>query len=166
MFQSWLEKHGGLVMRVARSYGATEEDREDLSQEILLQLWRSLPRFEGRAAESTWIYRVALNTALAWRRSEARRNLRHTPLSEPDRMTADERELAEGLDKDEDLARLYAAIQQLPKLDAALVLLYLDGLNYRQMSEVLGLSESNVGVKLTRARKALADLMKEVAHES
>ena len=54
----------------------------------------------------------------------------------------------------------------LPKVDAALVLLYLDGLNYRQMSEVLGLSKSNVGVKLTRARKALADLMKELAHES
>src|SRR5512133_1662340 len=102
MFRSWLEKHGGLVMRVARSYGATEEDREDLSQEILIQLWRSLPRFEGRAAESTWVYRVALNTALAWRRSETRRKLRHTPLIEPDTMMAHEREIAEVLDQDED----------------------------------------------------------------
>jgi len=71
IFQSWLEKHGGLVMRVARSYGVIKEDREDLSQEILLQLWRSLPHFEGRAAESTWILVARLEDFLKTARTES-----------------------------------------------------------------------------------------------
>jgi RNA polymerase sigma-70 factor (ECF subfamily) len=166
LFETWLRQHGGLILHVARAYTATDEDREDLAQEILLQLWRSLPRFEGRAKESTWIYRVALNTALAWRRADSRRRQRFTPLLEVEDIPADETGRRAQLDNEEALKRLYAAIRALPKVDAALVMLHLDGLSYRETAEVLGISESNVGVKLTRARKALADLMKEVAHES
>ncbi len=154
------------MLRVARGYTATDEDREDLVQEILLQLWCSLPRFEGRAKESTWIYRVALNTALAWRRADARRRQRFTPLLEVEDIPADEAERRAQLEKEEALARLYTAIRALPKVDAALVMLHLDGLSYRETAEVLGISETNVGVKLTRARNALADLMKEVTYES
>ncbi len=166
VFESWVREHAGLVLRVARAYTVNEEDREDLAQEILLQLWCSLPRFEGRAKESTWIYRVALNTALAWRRADARRRQRFTPLLEVEDIPVDEAARRTRLDNEEALARLYAAIRALPKVDAALVMLHLDGLSYRETAEVLGISESNVGVKLTRARKALADLMKEVVHES
>ena len=162
LFKRWLEQHSGLVFKVAYAFAPNDADRDDLVQEILLQLWRSLPRFEGKAKESTWIYRVALNTALAWRRGEHKRDAAQTPvfaieeLPEPDDLERRERE--------ELVARLYAAIRQLPKVDAALVLLYLDDLSYREMADVLGLSESNVGVKLNRARKELAELMKEVPH--
>lgn len=165
-FESWVREHGGVILRMARAYTTSDEDREDLAQEILLQLWCSMPRFEGRAKESTWIYRVALNTALAWRRTDARRRQRFTPLLEVEDIPADEAERRARLENEEALARLYGAIRALPKVDAALVMLQLDGLSYREMAEVLGISESNVGVKLTRARKALADLMKEVVHES
>jgi RNA polymerase sigma-70 factor (ECF subfamily) len=166
VFESWVREHAGLMLRVARAYTVAEEDRQDLLQEILLQLWCSLPRFEGRAKESTWIYRVALNTALAWRRADARRRRRFTPLLEVEDIPADEAERRARLEKEEALARLYTAIRALPKVDAALVMLHLDGLSYREMAEVLGITETNVGVKLTRARKALAELMKEVTHES
>jgi RNA polymerase sigma-70 factor (ECF subfamily) len=166
LFESWAHQYGGLVLRVARAYTVAEEDRQDLAQEILLQLWCSLPRFEGRAKESTWIYRVALNTALAWRRADSRRRQRFTPLLEVEDIPADEAERRARLDNEEAVARLYSAIRALPKVDAALVMLHLDGLSYRETAEVFGISEINVGVKLTRARKALAELMKEVVHES
>lgn len=166
VFESWVRQHGGMILRVARAYTIADEDREDLVQEILLQLWCSLPRFQGRAKESTWIYRVALNTALGWRRAQARRNRRFTPLLAVEDIPAAEGEAGGPFGNEEVLARLYAAIRALPKVDAALVMLHLDGLSYREMAEVLGISEGNVGVKLTRARKALADLMKEVTHES
>jgi RNA polymerase sigma-70 factor (ECF subfamily) len=162
IFKRWLEQHTGLVFKVARTFAPSDTDRDDLVQEILLQLWRSLPRFEGKAKESTWIYRVALNTALAWHRGENKRRTAQTPflaieeLPEPDDLARRER--------DELVARLYAAIRHLPKVDAALVLLYLDDLSYREMAEVLGLSETNVGVKLNRARKTLSELMNEVSH--
>lgn len=166
LFEAWVRQYGGLILRVARGYTIADEDRQDLAQEILLQMWCSLPRFEGRAKESTWIYRVALNTALAWRRADSRRCRRFTPLLEVEDIPADETEGRARLDNEEALARLYGAIRALPKVDAALVMLHLDGLSYREIAEVLGVSEGNVGVKLTRARKALAELMKEATYES
>lgn len=162
IFERWLKNHAGLVFKVARSFTSSDTDRDDLLQEILLQLWRSLPRFEGRARESTWIYRVALNAALAWRRTENKYRTAQIPLlaiedlPEPDDPIARERA--------DLVANLYAAIRRLPKVDAALVLLYLDDLRYHEISEVLGISETNVGVKLNRVRKTLGDLMKEVSH--
>jgi RNA polymerase sigma factor (sigma-70 family) len=77
LFKRWLEQHTGLVFKVARTFAPSDADRDDLVQEILLQLWRSLPRFEGRAKESTWIYRVALNTALARHHGEPDATGRH-----------------------------------------------------------------------------------------
>src|SRR5215218_6593040 len=80
VFKRWLTQHTGLVFKVARTFAPNDSDRDDLVQEILLQLWRSLPRFQGNAWESTWIYRVALHAALAWRRSEEKRRVTHEPL--------------------------------------------------------------------------------------
>src|SRR6187397_1506463 len=107
VFKRWLTQHTGLVFKVARTFAPSEADRDDLVQDILLQLWRSLPRFEGKAKESTWIYRVALHTALAWHRGEKKRHAAHSPLlaieelAEPEELAAHERE--------ELIARLYAA---------------------------------------------------------
>jgi RNA polymerase sigma-70 factor (ECF subfamily) len=166
LFETWLQQYSGVIYRIARSYTQSDEDRDDLVQEILLQLWRSLPRFAGKSSPSTWIYRVALNTALAWRRSDARRRRRQSPLIEVDDIPSADPDSMATLNNVEVVGRLYVAIQSLSKLDAALVLLYLDDLSYREIAEVLGVSEGNVGVKLNRARKQLVELMKEVAHES
>jgi RNA polymerase sigma-70 factor, ECF subfamily len=165
LFNIWIEQYLALMARVARSYADTEDDCQELVQEILLQVWLSIPRFERKAKPSTWIYRVAINTALAWRRRnpwQRRRQFRpllwSMDVEQNDTKPVHERECIE---------RLYAAIRRLSKADAALVLLYLDDLSYREIAEILGISEVNVGVKLNRARKALTELMKEeVANES
>ena len=166
LFKSWLREHGGAVLKVARAYTLTTEDCQDLAQEILLQVWRSLPQFQGRASATTWFYRVALNTALGWHRKEHRRRARQQPILEVEDLPVAGLDSSQQIVQREAVERLYAAIRQLPKTDAALVLLYLDDLSYRQMAEVLGISESNVGVKLNRAKKALGELMKEESHES
>jgi RNA polymerase sigma-70 factor, ECF subfamily len=161
LFRKWIGERGGMVWKVARAYTRTAEDCQDLAQEILLQVWRSLPQFEGRSSESTWCYRVALNTALAWRRNEGRRQARQQPLIEVEDTAAIGSSGVENSEQREAVERLYAAIRELSKTDAALVLLYLDDLSYRQMAEVLGISESNVGVKLMRAKKMLGELLRE-----
>jgi RNA polymerase sigma-70 factor, ECF subfamily len=161
LFREWLAEHRGAVLKVARAYTVTPEDCQDLAQEILLQVWRSLPQFRGQASSTTWCYRVALNTALGWHRKERLRRTLQRPLPDVENLSAPaphtpERELVE---------RLYAAIRRLPGAEASLVLLHLDGLSYRQIAEVLGVSEGNVGVKLNRAKKALSELMKELTHD-
>ena len=165
LFKSWLTEHGGAILKVARAYTLTAEDCQDLVQEILLQVWRSLPRFQGRASASTWFYRVALNTALDWHRKEHRRQVRQKSILEVEDLSVAGLDSAQHAFQREVIERLYAAIRQLPKTEAALVLLYLDDLSYRQMAEVLGISESNVGVKLNRAKKALGELLNEESNE-
>jgi RNA polymerase sigma-70 factor, ECF subfamily len=164
MFKDWLIERRGAVLKVARAYTLTAEDSQDLAQEILLQVWRSLPQYQGHASAATWCYRVALNTALAWRRKERRRHTRQRPLPNGENLPAAGDIAREGARRDL-VERLYGAIRRLPGAEAALVLLHLDGLSYRQMAEVLGVSEGNVGVKLNRAKKALGELMKEEPHE-
>lgn len=160
MFETWVRQHGGLMRRVARAYTATAEDREDLAQEILLQLWCSLSRFEGRAKASAWTYRVALSTALAWRRADSRQRRRRQSAVALEEIPVENPRHAWRLNHEEALTRLYAAMRALPKLDTALVMLHLDGLSYRACAEELIVSEGHGGVKSTGARKALAELMR------
>ncbi len=164
LFKTWLIEHNGAVLKVARAYTFTTEDCEDLAQEILLQVWRSLPNFQGRASATTWFYRVALNTALGWHRKERRRRARQRPILVVEDLSVTELGGSQEIIQREAVERLYAAIRRLPKTDAALVLLFLDDLSYRQIAEVLGISESNVGVKLNRAKTALGELMREESH--
>lgn len=151
-FKLWLGEHQGLICRVVRAYGNTLEDQDDLFQEICMQLWSSIPRFEAKAKVSTWIYRVALNTALVWNRNEKSRKRRRTRL-------ASLRQIQQNHNSDKNreiIEHLYGAIRKLPKVDASVVLMHLDGLPYADMAEILGISESNIGVKLNRAKKQLA----------
>ena len=166
LFSRWLTEHGGAILKVARAYTLTSEDCQDLVQEILLQVWRSLPQFQGKASPSTWFYRVALNTALGWKRQENRRQARQQSGIEVEDLAVAGADCALQAAECEAVERLYVAIRRLPKADAALILLYLDDLSYLEMAEVLGISESNVGVKLNRAKKALGDLLREPCHES
>jgi len=159
LFMNWLGEHGASVMKVARAYTLTSDDCQDLAQEILLQAWRSLPSFEGKASPATWFYRVALQTAMNWHRKDKPRRIRQQPLLDVQILAADGANSAEQAQQRDIVEQLYKAIHQLPKADAALVLLYLDELSYREIAEVLGISESNVGVKLNRAKKSLSALM-------
>lgn len=149
------------LRRICRVYAHSPDARQDLYQEILLQLWRSLPSFVGASSAATWLYRVALNTALArTRRGPERREVPlddvHSPTEEA--LSAD---IAERLDAAERSEQLEAAIARLNPIDKMLVTLYLDDRTYHEMADVLGISESNVGVKLHRIRKLLATWLTE-----
>jgi len=165
IFRRWLSDHLGLMLKLVRAGAATPEDQDDLFQEVLVNVWSSIRAFRGEAKETTWIYRVAFNTTMAWRRGEWRRRKGHerflkldtSPQAQPSHVDSPpEREIVE---------RLYAAIRQLPKVDASLALMHLDGLSYQEMAEVLGISENYIGVKLNRIRKQLADQLKGANNE-
>lgn len=166
LFMTWLKGHGASVVKVARAYTLTHEECQDLAQEILLEAWRSLPHFEHRASPATWFYRVALHTTMNWHRKDKPRRSRQQPLLDVHVVATEVSNGAGQAQQRELVERLYAAIHRLPKADAALVLLYLDELSYREMADVLGISESNIGVKLNRAKKALGELMKGASNES
>ncbi len=159
VFTNWLEEHSSAVIKVARAYTLTMDERQDLAQEILLQAWKSLPKFESKSSPATWFYRVALHTAMNWQRNDRPRRIRQQQFLEFQEQATVAPEGAEQLQQREMVEQLYHAIQQLPKTDSALVLLYLDELSYREIADVLGISESHVGVKLNRAKKALRTLM-------
>lgn len=157
-FQTWIERYKAILVRIVRSFAVQTSDQDDLFQEILLQLWMSLPKFEGRCAESTWIYRVAFNTALDWKRSGKRKNRNFQLLSLE--QTPDGKEKTSPFGGQQVVDQLYQAIQTLPIVDATLVLLALDGLPYKQMAEVLGITEASVGTRLNRVKAKLAELLK------
>ena len=163
---TWLGEHGSSVMKVARAYTLTSEECQDLAQEILLQAWRSLPKFESQASAATWFYRVALHTALNWQRKDKPRRARQQTLLEVRTVATDGPDSAEQAQHREIVEQLYKAIHQLPSIDTALVLLYLDDLSYREIADVLGISESNVGVKLNRAKRTLSALMNGHRHDA
>jgi len=144
-FLAQLSAHQGALRRVARAYARDAHEREDLFQEILLAAWRVRASFRGEAAFSTFLYRVALNTALASRRAD--RRSRELPVEEPSAPEAEE--------DDERIELLYAAVRRLAPLDRALVLLVLEGKTHAEIAAVTGLSPGNVAVRLSRGREAL-----------
>ena len=164
-FAAWLTEHGGIIHKITRAYAVRDGDQAELLQEIRLQLWRSVPAFRAEAKASTWIYRVSLNTAMTWRRDAATRTRWIEPDADLDHVPTGAATPAETADQAEVVARLYAAIHAMADFDRALVLLMLDGLSYREIGEVTGLTENHVGVALTRARKRLGELMKGVTDE-
>lgn len=165
LFEAWLGEHRGIFVKVARSYAPSPADYADLQQELMLRVWISLRSYAGNAKPSTWIYRVCLNTALTWRRGATRRERRLERDADPAAMPAEAASPAEHAGDRELVEKLYAAIQAMPASERALVLLALDGLAYREIAEITGLTENHVGVALTRARRRLATLMKGVTDE-
>jgi RNA polymerase sigma factor (sigma-70 family) len=145
-----LNNHRGLIFKVCNIYCADREDRKDLFQEIVLQIWKSLASFRNEAALSTWMYRIALNTAITHLKKEKKSisSLSIEGLEIPDINDSDE--------KEESLKQLFAAIEQLSKIDKSIVLLYLDEKSYEEISEITGLSKTNVGVKLNRIKAKLS----------
>lgn len=147
------------LWNICRVYAPDDDARKDLHQDMLVQLWRSLPSFAGQSMPGTWLYRVALNTALAQRRRTAAR--REEPLDGHTERAAAAPRADEALEAAQRLERLHAAIHRLTDIDKMLVTMYLDEKSYSEMADVLGISESNVGVKLNRMKKRLAGLVAE-----
>lgn len=149
-FEDWLQSHRGIVVKITRSFTNTPADFDDLFQEVLLQIWKSIPAFRDHAKASTWIYRVALNRALLWQRHESKYRNASQSLGRFEAIDTSSPDSSS-----ERIESLYRAIRCLKKADRALILLALEGLSYREISRISDLSESNVGVRLTRIKKQL-----------
>jgi RNA polymerase sigma factor (sigma-70 family) len=151
-FQSLIDEYKGIIYKVSNSYCWNTEDRKDLVQEIIFQLWISYSKFDSRYKLSTWIYRISLNVSISFYRKEKRRKHPITPLSEKiiDVIKNDEQERMEA-----DIATLYQFIDQFNKLDRALMILYLDSHSYREIADILGITETNVATKLNRIKTKL-----------
>lgn len=147
----WLSRHTGLLIKVARSFSKSTHDHDDLVQEIAFQLWKSIPKYKPEIAESTWIYRVAFYTAIDWSRKEKTREKRLREFSLLRAPDASDQSPANPR-----LEWLYARIAEFEPIDRSLTLLVLEGASYREMSETLGITESNVGVRISRIKKKLA----------
>lgn len=156
ILEEWLKLHKGLIFKVVRAY--TIADHDDLFQEIIIQVWHSIPTFRHEASVTTWLYRIALNTAIKWTKkekkyagAEALDSVHH--LLEENRTSMDER-----------LTWIYGEIYKLDEIDRSVVLLSLEGFSYKEMSAMLGISESNVGVKINRIKRQLIAKSKNYEH--
>ncbi len=151
-FLALITKNQAIIHKICRLYRDSREDREDLFQEITYQLWRAVPSFKGEAKVSSWLYRVALNTAIASFRKKKPDVMYSTTL--PD--------LAEEMQSEEmgiRQERLFAALKQLDDSEKAIVTLYLEELSYLQIAEITGINENYVGVKLNRIKNKIQKLL-------
>ncbi len=157
-FAKLIKDNQGLIIKVSRLYTNTLEDEQDLFQEIVLQLWRSYDSFKGQSKISTWMYRVALNTAITLFRKKTK-----SPQTD-ELMDYHHHEFVEIDDeKQQHITLLYKIIKMLPNVERAIVTMYLDDLPYRDIAENLGITEVNARVKMNRLKKTLKELMEKHA---
>lgn len=149
----------GILYKICRMYGATDPDRQDLFQEIVIQLWRSYPNFRGDSKFSTWLYRIALNTAI----SDLRKQRKYITSVDPDYLPALQ-DIQYNTEKEEQLQSLYAAINQLTEVEKALTMLYLEEKSYVEMEEILGIPQNNLRVKMNRIKEKLRKMTKEAVY--
>ncbi|HLT64904.1 MAG TPA: sigma-70 family RNA polymerase sigma factor [Flavobacterium sp.] len=159
-FLELLHQHKGILYKISRMYFDFTEDQNELIQEMTYQLWKSYQNFKGNSQFSTWMYRVCLNTALTFFKSENRKQ--------------DKYELHQNYDvaeenydphKEEQLKYFYDAIQELNKVEKALIFLFLEGMSHKDISENLGISEVNARVKLNRTKEKLQTIIKKNGYE-
>ncbi|MNK61689.1 ECF RNA polymerase sigma factor SigG [compost metagenome] len=159
-FLSLIEDHKGLIHKVSRMYMDEAEDREDLFQEIILQLWKSYGSFKGESKVSTWMYRVALNTSLTFFKKDKKKpdNIRmHHKMD-----VKDDNEISH---KETQLDYFYKAVHTLNPVEKALIFLFLEGQSHKEIGNNLGITEVNARVKLNRTKDKLQEIIKQQGYE-
>lgn len=146
-FSKLVKENQGLIIKVARMYTNTPDDQQDLFQEIVLQLWRSYDTFKGNSKISTWMYRVALNTAITLFRKTTR-TIKTDELADFHQPIDDEND-----ENQQQIALLYKVIKMLGDIDRAIVMMYLDDVPYKDIAENIGITEVNARVKMNRLKK-------------
>ncbi|MGN6193663.1 MAG: RNA polymerase sigma factor [Ginsengibacter sp.] len=154
-FEKHIRNHELLLYKICRIYAYSDADREDLFQEIVIQLWNAYPKFKGDSKFSTWLYRVAINTAISGLRKKKNFISSYEPASIPEQASE-----AEEFSEEERLQQLYQAIQQLNEVEKAIVMLYMEDRTYEEMEEILGLNQGNLRVKMNRIKEKLRQLTK------
>ena len=158
-FISQVEKHQGIIYKVSRIYCDKDECRQDLFQDILVQLWQSYPSFNNKSKFSTWLYRVALNTAIAQFRKDKKNNedtMPEIPVNVVEEETYKEKEDRREL--------VQKAISKLSKAEKAIIILYMDDYSYEEISDIAGITMSNVGVKINRIKTKLQKILNELEY--
>jgi RNA polymerase sigma-70 factor (ECF subfamily) len=148
-FLKLVEQHRGIIIKICAIYARQAEEREDLFQEVIVQLWKAWPSFKGLSKFSTWLYRIALNTSISGLRKKK------TDLVYMDQLHMPESGYEEDNTRKEQLGALYRAIRQLPEIDRAVVMLFLEDHSYEEMEEILGISQGALRVKMARAKEKL-----------
>ena len=160
-FVTLVDRHRRLLLKVCWMYAAATHDRDDLLQEIVAELWSSFHRYDRQRKFSTWMYRVALNVAIDFQRRVRRRNHYDTELSEQDGWLPSD--LTARHEETEQLIQLRRTLSEHNDADRALLLLHLEGNSYREIGEILGISESNVGTRLNRIKDGLRKSLRSEA---
>lgn len=150
-FQNIIEQHKGILYKVARAYCPNEEDRQDLIQEIMIQVWQSIHRYNNQFKISTWFYRISLNVAISFYRKSTTRANKYTMLSEQTTQIPIEDKTADEIQ----LNLLEQFISELKEIDKGLMILYLEDKSHAEIAEILGISISNVGTKIGRIKNRL-----------
>ncbi len=154
-FVELLEKHQNIVHKVCRLYTNNKDAHNDLFQEITIQLWKAYPKFRGDSKFSTWMYRVGLNTAITL----YRKSKRSITTQEFESVSFKIKSEAYDDTEEQQLKLLYDAVHQLNDIEKALVFLYLEDKNYKEISDTLGISEVNARVKMNRVKKKLKTIL-------
>lgn len=154
-FLEKIEKHKGIIFKISKMYMDQKDDRDDLFQEITYQVWKAYPKFKGESEFSTWLYRIALNTAIIFLKNEKKRSF----IANED--FAEYKIIQEEFDneKEEKLSAMYRAIHQLNPIDKAFIFYHLEDFSGREIAEQMGISEGNVRVKMNRAKNKLKDIL-------
>ena len=148
-----IQQNKKLIFKVCNTYCRDEEDRKDLVQEVIIQLWHSYPNYNNQYKLSTWMYRIALNTAISFYRSNHKRTGGTVSINEEIFNIADDTETTRQLD--EKVILLHQFINQLDELNKALMILYLDKNSYKDIADILGITETNVATKISRIKQHL-----------
>ncbi len=154
-FVTQLEKNQNIVHKICRLYTHDRESHNDLFQEITIQLWRAYPKFRGDSKFSTWMYRVALNTAITLYRKSKRRVQTQDYENVSFKIEAEEYDDT----TEQQLKLMYSALKELNDIDKALVFLYLEDKSYKEIAQTLGISEVNARVKMNRAKEKLRKIL-------
>ena len=159
-FLEIIRENEGALKRLCRSYTDRLDERKDLYQDIIIQVWRSLPSFEGNAKVSTWIYRIGVNTAISFNRKKSTRRDYHEKFSneQPD-VNYSSSHVEESDEKR--VSKLYAAIGKLNASEKAIVTMYLEEFSYSEIAYAMDITENYVGVKLNRIKTKLSELLGE-----
>lgn len=150
-----LNEHKRLLYKIIYSYCRNSDDRKDLEQEIIIQLWKSLKNYNQEFKLSTWIYKIALNVAISYYRRDIRRKEINEPYDEAIFQIAEGEDCTEENTVKPEL--LYKFINKLDELNKAIIILYLEDKSYKEISEIIGLTETNVGTKINRIKKTLKE---------
>lgn len=154
-FKSILDENSGRIYRICSAYTPDADDRDDLYQQIVINIWKNLEGFRGEAAVSTWIYRIAVNTCLLHIRKEKKERERLDIISQ-------ELNTASGSAyTDETILKMYEAINKLAAADRLIITMVLEDISYKEIAEITGMSVSNTGVKINRIKKQLSSMMEE-----